>query len=227
MWNEAYEALNSNEKTEFRRIGNYLLSHTYLTRFRFDPSAQMTAPDKDYLIALRFFSLLQEYFEITGWRLSRDDNFGFMSLINAYDNNRYRLDQFTTLFLYVCRLIYEEQREDANSFHTVRSSTNDVVMKMATLGLLKNGKSTQKERLEAQRTLSHFNIIQKMESSAWDPDGNQILILPSILSIVSNQGINDMMRELEELNADDEEDMDNESADNESADIADIQEDVQ
>jgi hypothetical protein len=38
-----------------------------------------------------------------------------------------------------------------------------------------------------------------MESSAWEPDGNQILILPSVLARISNQGINDMMRELEEL----------------------------
>ena len=107
--------------------------------------------------------------------------------------------QFTTLFLYTCRLIYEEQREDVNSFHTVLTTTSDIVQKMLTLGLLKNGKSTQKERLAAQRILAHFNIIEKMDTIAWEPDGNRILILPSILAIISNQGINDMMLELDEL----------------------------
>jgi len=38
-----------------------------------------------------------------------------------------------------------------------------------------------------------------MENTAWDPDGNRILILPSILAIISNQGINSMMLELEEI----------------------------
>ena len=204
MWNEAYEALNSGEKDEFRRIGNYLLSHTYLTRYKYDTTEQMTLPNKDYQLANRFFSPLCDYFEITGWRLSRDDNYGYMSLINAYDHNRYRFEQFTTLFLYTCRLIYEERREQASSFHTVCTSTSEIVEKMNTLGLLKSrkGKSTQKERLEAQRALAHFNVIEKMESTAWEPDGNRILILPSILAIISNQGINDMMKELEEISLD-------------------------
>jgi hypothetical protein len=35
--------------------------------------------------------------------------------------------------------------------------------------------------------------------NAWDGEGNQILILPSILSIIPNQGINDMAAELEEM----------------------------
>ena len=201
MWNEAYESLSSGEKAEFRRIGNYLLSHTYLTRYSYAPSEQMTLPNKDYQIAARFFSVLHDYFEITGWRLNRDDNYGYMSLINIYDHNRYRFEQFTTLFLYACRLIYEEQREQASSFHTVCTSTSEIIDKMTILGLLKarGGKSTQKERLEAQRALAHFNIIEKMENTAWDPDGNRILILPSILAIISNQGINSMMQELEEI----------------------------
>jgi hypothetical protein len=76
-----------------------------------------------------------------------------------------------------------------------------VVEKMRTLGLLEKGKTTIKERIDAQRTLAHFNILRKMESSPWDGDGNQILILPSILSIIPNQGINDMAAELEELKA--------------------------
>mgnify|MGYP000931474149 FL=1 len=38
-----------------------------------------------------------------------------------------------------------------------------------------------------------------MESAAWSNDGNQLLILPSILSMVSNQGINDMIAQLEEM----------------------------
>ena len=40
--------------------------------------------------------------------------------------------------------------------------------------------------------------MQKMDS-VWSDNGNQLLILTSILSLVSNQGINDMMTELEEM----------------------------
>lgn len=199
MWTEQYEALTSYEKGEFRRLANYLLSHTYMVRYEYQPSQQMTLPSYDYQTASRLFGVLQDYFTVSGWRLEKDDNYGIMSLINTFDHNRLRVDRFTTLFLYTCRLIYEEEREQASSFHTVKTDTQSVVEKMQTLGLLDKRKTTQKERLDAQRTLAHHNIIQKMESSAWSSEGNQILILPSILSIISNQGINNMVMELEEF----------------------------
>ncbi|MDO4300077.1 MAG: DUF4194 domain-containing protein [Clostridia bacterium] len=199
MWSEDFEKLSAYEKCEFRRIGNYLLSHTYMVRYIYDASEQMTLLNSDYQMATRLYSLLYDYFAVTGWQLEKDDTYGMMSLINIFDNNRLRIDRFTTLFLYTCRLIYEEEREHSSSFHIIRTDTQSVVEKMRTLGLLEKGKSTQKERIEAQRTLAHYNIIQKMEKSAWNVDGNQILILPSILMIVSNQGINDMMIQFEEM----------------------------
>ena len=171
MWSEQYEKLSSYEKGEFRRLGNYLLSHTYLVRFTYDPSD---------------------------------------SLISEFKHNRYRLDRFTTLFLYVCRLIYEENRENENSYHVVKTDTASVVEKMKTLGLLKGGKTNQKERLDAQSALAHFNIIQKMTSSPWSKDGNELLILPSILTIISNQSINAMKAELENMKL--AEDSDHETA---------------
>lgn len=215
MWNELFEELTAHEKSEFSRLANYLLSHTYMVRYEYQPSQQMTLPNNDYQMASRLFPVLQDYFSVTGWRLEKDDNYGIMSLINIYDHNRFRIGRFTTLFLYSCRLIYEEEREQASSFHTVKTDTQAIVEKMRMLGLLDKDKTTQKERIDAQRTLAHYNIIQKMESAAWSNDGNQILILPSILAIISNQGINDMMLELEELKATDDVDLTQEQEDSE------------
>lgn len=190
--------MTSYEKGEFRRLSNYLLSHTYLVRYEYQSSQQMTMPSADYTMVSRLFFLMQEYFSVSGWKLEKEDNYGVISLINIYDHNRLRIDRFTTLFLYTCRLIYEENREQSGQFHTVRTDTQTVVEKMRMLGLLNKGKTNQKERLDAQRTLAHYNVLQKIDS-VWSNDGNQLLILPSILSLVSNQGINDMMVELDEM----------------------------
>jgi hypothetical protein len=202
---EEYEKLNSSEKDDFRRLANYLLSHTYMARHEYQPSQQMTLPNRDYQTVSRLFDLFRDYFDLSGWRLEKDDNYGVISLYNYYDHNRFRLDRFTTLFLYMCRLIYEEKREDAGAYKTVISGTAEVIEKMRTLGLLEKGKSgretTKKERIDAQRTLAHFNIIRKMETSPWDGDGNKILILPSILSIIPNQGINTLYSEIEDMKA--------------------------
>lgn len=202
MWNEDFDKLSAYEKGEFSRIANYLLSHTYMVRFIYYTSEQITLPSSDYQMAVRLYPLLKDYFSVTGWKLEKDDNYGMISLINTYDHNRLRIDRFTTLFLYTCRLIYEEERENVNRYHIAKTDTQTVIEKMRILGLLKNGKSNQTERIEAQRVLAHYNIIQKTERSAWSVDGNQILILPSILMIVSNQGINDMILQLEEMQTD-------------------------
>ena len=203
MWNEIYETLSNYDKGEFRRLSNYLLSHTYIVRDVYKPDKQWTEPNNDYRMVNRMFECMREYFSVSGWKLEKDDNYGVITLINEFDHNRFRADRFTTLFLYTCRLIYEEGREQGDNMHIVRTDTASIVEKMRLLGLLEKGKTTQKERIEAQRTLAHYNIIQKMESAAWSPDGNSLLIFPSILSIISNQGINDMMLELEELRSED------------------------
>lgn len=155
-----------------------------MVRFTYDPGEETTLPNPDYHTVMRLFDVLQEYFEVIGWRLSKDDDFGVVSLISEDNHNRFRMDRFTSLFLYVCRLIYEENRENENSYHVVKTDTASVIEKMKTLGVLKSGRTTQQERRDAQRTLAHFNIIQKMEASPWNSDGNDILILPSILYVL-------------------------------------------
>jgi hypothetical protein len=203
MFEKELDGLNSSERDDFRRLTNYLLSHTYLVRHEYQPSQQMTLPNRDYQSVSRFFQIFHDYFALSGWRLEKDDNYGIISLANTYEHNRLRLNRFTTLFLYMCRLIYEEGREEAGNFHTVKTDTKTIVEKMQTLGLLgTKGKTTKKERIDAQRDLAHFNIIRKMESSPWDGDGNKILILPSILSIIPNQEINTLYSELSDLKLD-------------------------
>lgn len=205
MWSETFETLSNYDKGEFRRLANYILLHTYIVRDVYRPDKHWTEPNADYRMVNRLFNCMRDYFSVSGWKLEKDDNYGVISLINEYDHNRLRIDRFTTLFLYTCRLIYEEGREQGDNLHIVRTETSSIVEKMRTLGLLNKGKTTQKERLEAQRALAHFNIIQKTEATAWSADGNGILIFPSILSIIPNRGINDMMIELEELQTDDAE----------------------
>jgi hypothetical protein len=202
MWSEMYKAMSNYDKEEFRRLCNYLLAHSYIVRDVYKPDKQWLGPNSDYRTVNRMFECMREYFSVSGWKLEKDDNYGVISLINVYDHNRLRIDRFTTLFLYTCRLIYEEGREQSDNLHIVRTDTGAIVEKMRLFGLLDKGKTTQKERIDAQRALAHFNIIQKTESSAWSPDGNGVLIFPSVLSVIPNQGINDMMHELDELRAD-------------------------
>jgi hypothetical protein len=216
MWNETYEALSNYDKGEFRRLVNFLLSHTYLVRDIYRPDKQYMDINPDFRMVNRLFDVMSKYLAVTGWKLELDDNYGVVSLTNEFDNNRCRdMDRFTTLFLYTCRLIYEEDRADGNSHHIVKTDTSAVVEKMRTLGLLDKGKTTQKERINAQRTLARFNIIQKMEPTAWSTEGNGILIYSSILNIIPNSAINNMYEQLEELKFADKNDVSDEREESE------------
>ena len=203
MWSDLYEPLSVGDKNEFRRICNYLLLHTYLIRDVYRPDKQWTEPNSDYRFVSRMFACMRDYFAVSGWTLEKDDTYGVISLSNIYDHNRIRLNRFTTLFLYVCRLIYEEGREQGDNLRIVHTDTAEVVEKMRFFGLLDRGKTTIKERFEAQSTLAHYNIIQKTDAAAWRSEGNDLLIMPSILSLISGQSINELMKELEELRIED------------------------
>ncbi len=199
MWETEYEKLTAYEKGEFRRIGNYLLSHTYIVSSKYNTTKQFVEYSNDYRLAINFFSLLQDYFKIIGWRIEKDDDYGVISISNDFDYNRARFDKFTTLFLFTCRLIYEEERLELGSFNCVRTDTATIVSKMRALGLLEKDKTTQKERDTAQRTLVRFNIIEKIDFGGWSAEGNNLLILPSIMKVISAQSIIEMIDSIEQL----------------------------
>lgn len=196
MWEDDYNAFTNYEKGEFRRLANYILSHAFIVKEKYDMSKKMIFPNNDYRLMERLFVVMKEYFEIIGWVLIKDSEYNVISIHSEFDNNRMRMNSFSTFFLYALRLIYEEEREKPNNYLNVRTETSIVVEKMRALGLVQ--KSSAKEREEAQKILSHFNIIQKIESK-WEADGNHLIIFPSILSVITNQGINEMAEEIAEI----------------------------
>lgn len=196
MWEEDYSVLTDYEKGEFRRLANYILSHSFIVKEKYDMSKKMMFPNNDYRLIERLFDVMKAYFEIIGWVLVKDSEYNVISIYSKFDNNRMRMNSFSTFFLYALRLIYEEEREKPNNYLNVRTETSIVVEKMRALGLIQ--KSSAKEREDAQKILSHFNIIQKIESK-WEADGNHLIIFPSILSVITNQGINEMAKEIAEI----------------------------
>lgn len=213
MIGEEFQKLSEYEKNEFRRICNTLLSCSYLVKETYSSSKGITVLNEDYRLASKMLYVIKDYLYYIGWVVEKDDDYGVISIHSEYGNNRIKFDRFTTLFLYTLRLIFEEEREKCSNYRNIRTETPFVVEKMISLGLLKNGKSTIAERIDAQRMLAHHNIIEKIEGK-WEADGNHIIILPSILSIISNADINDMVNELEEMrveSSDEPEDFENES----------------
>ncbi|HHY82020.1 MAG TPA: DUF4194 domain-containing protein [Clostridiales bacterium] len=187
MWIESFEKLNNSEKEEFKRLANLLLSKTFVTRDYFDLKEGMMKISYDYRFVERHFELFSRYLSYSGWEISKDNQYGVISVENIYEYNRQKLDRFSTLLLYTIRLIYEEERERISLRNEIMTTTGQIVHKMITLNVFKR-KPSDRELSEGLRLLSYHNLIQKI-SGVWESADAKILILPSILFVVSNEKI--------------------------------------
>ena len=191
-----YEKLSLTEKESFARIVNQLLAHTFLLVEEYDFREGISRVNKDYLFMERNFELFREYFLLAGFAISRDSNYGVISLMSRFDAMRVRFDKLATIMVYALRLIYEEEREKLTLTKEVFLTTGDLVHKLISLGAVKKTPSNQAMHT-ALRMLAQFRIIEKFEG-LWEDAGTRIMILPSILFVVSAEQISNMEKLIEQ-----------------------------
>jgi len=210
MWTEAYEKLTSSEKEEFRRLANMLLSKTFIIRDYYDSKEEMMKISPEYRFIERNFELFSGYFFCSGWDLLKDNHYGVILVENVYEYNRLKLSRLTTFFLYIIRLIYEEEREHISLRNEVITTTGQIIHKMINLNLIKK-KPSDHDISDSLRLLSNHNLIQKI-SGPWEKADTKILILPSVLFVVSNERISRIYDLVENgENTQDENNQDNET----------------
>ncbi|HBQ64039.1 MAG TPA: hypothetical protein DD727_03775 [Clostridiales bacterium] len=190
MWVDAYEKLNHSEREEYRRLLSLLLAKTFLLRDVFDAREGMMKVSPEYRFVERNFELFSEYLAFGGWEIRKDSQYGVISLENAYEYNRIRLDRITTLFLYTLRLIYEEEREKVTLRNEIMVQTGQLIHKMLSLNIIRK-KPPDRDLASGLRQLGDFNIIQKIAGNWQDPE-TRFLVLPSILFVVTNERISRM-----------------------------------
>ena len=153
-----YEKLSLTEKESFARIVNQLLAHTFLLVEEYDFREGISRVNKDYLFMERNFELFREYFALAGFGVSRDSNYGVISLMSRFDGMRVKFDKLATIMVYALRLIYEEEREKLTLTKEVFLTTGDLVHKLISLGAVKKKPSNQAMHT-ALRMLAQFRII--------------------------------------------------------------------
>lgn len=187
MWHEQYEKLTNSEKEEFRRLVNLILSRTFIIRDIYSSKESLMKINPDYRFVERHFDCFLDYLSFGGWAISKDSNYGVISLLSTYEYNRVRFDKNATLMLYTLRLIFEEEREKVVLRNEALTTTSQLVQKMIVLGLVKK-KPSDKDLTDGLRILSQYNILQKLDGP-WEEPETKLLILPSILFIVTNEKI--------------------------------------
>jgi len=187
MWNEKYDLLTNNEKERFTKIVNYILNKTFLLRETYEEKDRIGKISADYRFFERNFEIFQDYLDIAGYSVLKDDAEGIISITNIYFTNLLRVDKFTTLFLLTLRQMYDEEKEKAPSSNAIFVRGSDIIIRMIDNKLLTK-KPTIKDMTDVLRLLIRHNVIAKFDGNI--EDSNVILtIYPTILKVVSNEKI--------------------------------------
>ncbi|PKM83203.1 MAG: hypothetical protein CVU89_00135 [Firmicutes bacterium HGW-Firmicutes-14] len=202
MWAEKWEKLTERDKEGFTRVVNLLLNKTFILRDEYDSKTKNMVINRDFRYIERHHSLIEEYLSVAGWHVQNDSYRGVMAAYNRFGTNRYRLDKYTTYFLYTLRLIYEESREKIALSKQCITTVGEMVEKMFYLGLV-DKKPPDTGLREGLNTLKRFSIIEKIEGE-WTRADTRIIIYPSIELLVTNEKISSLYNDQVEEGEDNE-----------------------
>ncbi len=196
MWEDEYSALSDKDREQFTRVINLLLQKTFILRDEVDHRTGNMIINRDFRFLERHLSLFTHYLLVTGWEIQLDSSCGVAALYNRYGLNRRRIDKATTYFLYVLRLIYEEQMENLSMRKEAFTTIGGVVEKMFHLGLTEK-KPTDKSLRESLAFLKNINIIDKI-GGAWTNADTRLIVFPSIIFLVTNDKISSLFQLIDE-----------------------------
>lgn len=188
MWLEKYQKLSSIDRDKFGELANELLNKNFILAYHYDNKNRVRRPNSNYNFIVRNFEIFENYFGMTHYKLERDDNYHVISLSNELGYNHQKMDKYTTLFLLTLRLMYDEAKEQAATSEVVYTTTSQIIYKMIDLKLI-DKKPTIKSTVDVLRFMASHNIITKIDKSFDDFSAN-LVILPTILFVISNEKIN-------------------------------------
>ena len=188
MWLEKYQKLSSIDRDKFGELANELLNKNFILAYHYDNKNRVRRPNSNYNFIVRNFEIFENYFKMTHYKLERDDNYHVISLSNELGYNHQKMDKYTTLFLLTLILMYDEAKEQAATSEVVYTTTSQIIYKMIDLKLI-DKKPTIKSTVDVLRFMVSHNIITKIDKSLDDFSAN-LVILPTILFVISNEKIN-------------------------------------
>ena len=183
-----YDELNVMEKEVFKKIINQLLGKTFIVNHVYDENKKTSIMNPDYRFIERNLELFKKYLELGGWNLERNDNYEVIYITSNYGYNKARLDKFTTIILYLLRLMFDQKRENISLTDQIIVSVSEIISTLNEIGAYEKKKPSAIELRTALRTIASFNIIQKIDGQYENPE-TKIIILPSILFAVTAESI--------------------------------------
>lgn len=183
-----YQELNIREKEDFKRVCNYLLSHSLLTRYKENNK-------KDYYFVENNILAINEYFEILGFEVELNRNLKSAQLINKFGRNKLQFVLFESITLLILRILYQEKMQDLSLNEHVVIEVEELQNKFIALGF----KDRLMDKTSLKGTLGkfkRFNIIETLDRDVTLGD-SRVIIYPTIQMLVRSENIDIIYEKLQ------------------------------
>jgi len=202
---EKLAAFTETEQELFSRAVNTLVANTFLVR-SIDKDRQL------YRFVLSNYDIFEDYFSWAGWSLRKDEHIGVITWYGP-PGSRLNLNLEESLFLLVCRIMYEEKQNDITLGEDTAAKQEDLMEKYRVL----TGRQLKKTAaLQLIRRFQSLKLIRCMGSET-SPD-SLILLYPSIPFALDKENIDALFERLQELKSKNTAGNSNEAGDSEETD---------
>lgn len=200
-FDDAYSLMSETHQTEFSRIFSKLMNQNFILK-------ECDDDRKDYFFLMENKELFQNFFSIVDYELIYDANNHCFYLKTLENRNRVRLTKFDTAVLLILRKIYYAKRREITSDDKVLITLDELVDQVRTTQIFVPDKkiSSYSETLRKFRT---HKIVDYSGSKIFIE--MNIQILSSILIVVPQENIDEVLSRLETLKVDNGGDSDEDS----------------
>jgi len=179
---EFVDVLENVPKERFKATANKLLNECFILKKNKDTVS-------DYNFILNYKEYFVSFFEILGYEVVLQEEYGVIGINNNAGTGRIHLKKIESVILLILRLLYIEERKKVSQTEDVIVLIDQVIDKY---NMLKMQNKLDKTTL--RNTMGYFkryHLVQNLDTDMANPD-TRVIIYPSILFAVSNASLEDM-----------------------------------
>ncbi len=198
--------LGSVSKDKFRQNANKLLNECFIMK-------DCTDTKICYYNILKDKELYRAYFDLLGYDIIINEEYGVIALNNDYGTGRIRLRLLDSIVLLFLRIIYIEERKKLSQSDQVIVYVDELYERYRSL---KNERMKKQDMRSALGLLKKYHIISNLDADISSPD-TRLRIFPSVILAFDTEELNCVYEEtkarLEKYSNGGETDADEEDAD--------------
>lgn len=182
------EAMEAQEKEELQKAIRLLLNQTFVLERKYDRRNKRMQFSREFRICDQHLEFLKEYFALAGFSVREEMTDGIIWLLPEEGQAGPKLGEYTTKFLLMLKVIYDEQMAAASTSVHVITTRAQVQEKMDGFSLL-NRQPPASEVRTAIRLLKKYQIIDFVDGGDETEPGARFVVYPTVNMLMMGEDI--------------------------------------